>query len=838
VRPLPTFVSLGGYHLRFGRSLAVWLLLQDHVAHRIFAIAVLVDAIAGHVIGAGMSSAVGIVAVVLTEAVTVEIRVEVAGGIPFGDPWLHWIGGAVASHQGHGEGTSYGGFGGTAPRATTGAMRTSIERWGYETLASGTSAQLGHGQTTLARGPSLRKRHDSSAPTVNPGAVRTVHPIMRDWKAALVAGLLLAATPACVSAYDRALEHGHALVAQAKYRDAYAAYRRAAELDPDEPEVQRLLAQVRPYAIEEATEDARAQISKGKWEKAAEHADFVAKLDAARGARVHGEIQKWMKAALDALVSHEKMAQAYPLAIRSHRLYPKMPGLIGIFDKLRKHYLAKSDAALAGRDYRRAMAALDVIAKYEPKLESSMLAERRTKVRYAWADHVASLAEKAERDGHLGAAAALYARAYEVAARPAERQAMTERLTVLAEQGHFILVLREKSPASRPALGPHLSAELRGLDGVRVSTSSDAGSMLVSVHASPHVCTQTFTTSNETKTYQSGTRRVPNPAHRAIVADVASVEGQLAGVDADIGRLRPQARREGRDHRRCLSGELAPKEAASQAAQAKLDATKANLDAQQVVVDNLRRRWQSATDDEKAELRRQLDDAEAELARRKSEHDAARRAKDSAARTERSARSSCERHERSLRQIRNELERKESSRSELASRLAQLQADRVATPSQIDEPVYSDLTYPVEHHVRRCVGPVTVDLDPAWSSPSRRQLDPAGATEDERHDAYPVAGVSVDPLTFPIADNQLRRTADDVAIDEVKKMVAAMVRDYYADLSDRAVELAAASPHDATDMMLSIYVAAPKQFTTDDRTRIAKHLREHYGLEKLSVLLR
>ncbi len=661
---------------------------------------------------------------------------------------------------------------------------------------------------------------------------------MRDWKAALLAGLLLATTPACVSAYDRALDRGHALVAQKKYRDAYAAYRQAAKHDPDEAEVQRLLAQIRPYAIEEATEDARASVSAGAYEAAAKHADFVAGLDAQQGAELHGEVRRWMRAALQSLVQHGQMAEAYPLAIRSHRLYPKMEGLLATFDRLRKHFLAQSDAALAKQDYRGAIENLDIIAKYEPNLERTMLAERRTRVKNAWADHVVTLAQKAEADQHLGAATALYARAFEVAGRPADRQAMTDRLRILAEEGRFTVLLHEESGTARSPLGPAVAADLRSLNGVRVSTEAEEGTLLLTLTSAPYICSQSHTTSTASQTYQSGTRRVSNPAYTSIVSNIATVQGRLASVEADITRLRPEMRRHGRDHRRCLADDLAPKEAAQRAAQATFDAAKADVAAQQVVVDNLRRRWQQAQGAQKDELRRQLDDAEAELARRKSQRDAARRALNTAESDVSSARSRCASHERSLTRVQGDLQRHQGSRADIVAELAQLEADRAATPSEIDEPVYSELSYPVEHHARRCDGPVTVDLEPAWTKPTRRHLKPAGITEDDSHGAYPVAGVQADPLAFPVGDHQLRQDADQAATTAVKSIVATLVKDFYADMSARAVELSATSPHEATDMMLSIYVAAPYQFTKEDRSRIAKHLRDQYGLEKIDVLLK
>lgn len=661
---------------------------------------------------------------------------------------------------------------------------------------------------------------------------------MRDWKAAILASLLLATTPACVSAYDRALDRGHALVAQKKYRDAYSAYRQAAKLDADDPEVQRLLAQIRPYAIEEATQDARRSISAGAYEAAAKHADFVAELDPKEGDRVHAEVRRWMRGALEGLVEGGQMTDAYALAIRAQRLYPRMEGLLATFERLRNHFLDQSDVALAKQDYQGAIESLDVIAKYEPRLERSLLAERRIRVKNAWADHVVTLAQKAEANQHLGAATALYARAFEVAGRPADRQGMTDRLRTLAEEGRFTVLLHEQSPASRPALGPGLSAELRGLDGVRVSTEAEVGTLLLTLTAAPHTCSQSHTTSTASQTYQSGTRRVRNPRYTSIASDIATAERRLASVDADISRVRPEMRRHGREHRRCLESDLAPKEAARNAAQASFDAAEADVAAQEVVVDNLRRRWRQAQGPEKQELRRQLDDAEAELARRESQRDAARRASRTAESDASSAARRCDGHQRSLKRAQGELERHRSSRADLVAKLAQLDADRAATPSEIDEPVYSELTYPVEHHARRCEGPVTVDLEPAWTKPTRRHLKPAAVTEDDAHDAYPVAGVRTDPLAFPMGDPELRQDADRAATTAVKQIVATLVKDFYADMSDRAVELSASSPHEATDMMLSIYVAAPKQFTTEDRGRIAKHLRDHYGLEKIDVLLR
>ncbi|MEM1033561.1 MAG: hypothetical protein AAGN82_24715, partial [Myxococcota bacterium] len=435
----------------------------------------------------------------------------------------------------------------------------------------------------------------------------------------------------CISAFDRHVERAERLVAEQKYREAYRAYQKAAALEPDDPHAARLVAQMAPYAMGEAESEASEALREGDYERASKLAEFVVDIEAKRGFAVHVRVQDTMQLALDGLIAADAWPRAYPFALRVRRLYPTGKALAAAFGRLRQHHLDASDAALAREDFEQAVAELDVIAGHEPELEAEFLAPHRAKVETAWADHLVARAERAAAEERLGASVAWLARAVEVADRAADREAMVAGLRILATEGRFSVLVEERRDPSREALAPDLSVRLRVLDGVAVSTEAEEGTLLLTVTTSPRTCRVSSSVTTATQRYQSGTRWVRNPAYADVVADIATSEGRLATLEADLERIRRAVRRSGRQHRRCLTRELGPAEGKLGAAEAALGVAETSVEAQRSTVDALRRQMQRADGPERDALRAQLDEAERELRRRERERDRLRGARDRAA---------------------------------------------------------------------------------------------------------------------------------------------------------------------------------------------------------------
>src|SRR5690606_1221731 len=110
-------------------------------------------------------------------------------------------------------------------------------------------------------------------------------------------------------------------------------------------EARRLVDQLRPYAIGEAEDEAGAAIAAGKYEDGLRLAGYVRRLDAARGDALAATVERWMRAGIEGLVAERKMEEAYPVAVRARRLFPRMAGIDDTFAKLRAHFHDRSDRA-------------------------------------------------------------------------------------------------------------------------------------------------------------------------------------------------------------------------------------------------------------------------------------------------------------------------------------------------------------------------------------------------------------------------------------------------------------------------------------------------------------
>jgi hypothetical protein len=345
------------------------------------------------------------------------------------------------------------------------------------------------------------------------------------WRILILSFALLTVT-GC--AFQNAIESGHTLVAQQHYRAALAEYERALRLDSDSDEARRLIAQITPYAIEEAEADMRRELADGRYEEAVKHADYVGRLDPARGAKQRVVIRDLMQADLEGRLDSGQMAAAYPFALRARRLFPAMPGLDAQLERLRQHYERQADTLAAAQQFEQALGSLEVIAQHEPE-QQARLAGRRATIRGQWADTVAVKAKAAEAAEELGAAAALYARAFEIAGRAAEGDAMRRIVRELRADGAFVLTMDYAGdPRRRRRVAGLSEAQIASIEGVTLTrASSEGASMRASVNASAATCSEDVSHSTASQEYVAGTRQVPNPEYQRLTGEIDAAQSDV-----------------------------------------------------------------------------------------------------------------------------------------------------------------------------------------------------------------------------------------------------------------------------------------------------------------------
>lgn len=633
-------------------------------------------------------------------------------------------------------------------------------------------------------------------------------------------------------AYGRAIDRGHDYVAQSRWRDALAEFDRARRLDPDEAEAQRLYEMAVPHAIAEAKREAGQAVAEGRYEDALEAARYVEDLDPAEGEAMRTAVARWVEAGVEGFIREEKMAEAYALALRGKALFGGWKPLASQLIAIRDHYLKRSDAAFARDDFRGALEALAVIEKHEPE-RAPLHAERRDRIRGAWADRVSAEARAMADAGHPGAAAALYARAHEIAGRPADRDAMRVQLASLEEHGMFSVALDGRGEPSRARVEEDAELRLRSVPGVHLASSAaEVASMAVHVETGPVRCRDESRIETDAVRYQSGSREVPNPAYqqleRAIARRAAEVEDHArreATARREAERTLLEARRCGRD--------VGRDEQVVRDAEREVEEASRRVGEQRERVERLERRLREAPAERRERVRRRLERArdslrslEAEEREAASREGDARRALEA---TRRRCREVVSIHDRAA----GDAGRHGDARAAAERALRRAEAQRTGTPATVLEPVFSSFEFDVRHVTRICSGPLVVELEPAWRPGRRELLEHAHRTEDSTHPAFPEYGVAGDPLSFPTSEAQLVEAVDASASQAVVELVAAHVEDYYASMLDRAAATAGESPHLATDMMLALWVAGPEHLDAQARATIADHLGHHYEVANL-----
>ena len=641
---------------------------------------------------------------------------------------------------------------------------------------------------------------------------------------ALALSLLLPAAAGCAT--SGALEKGHQLVAARDYRAAFEQYRLAAADDPDDPQLRRLLAQIAPYAVQQAVDDTGGAVRDGRWEDARAHIDYVTSIEPARGGAMEQDASRLMRAAIEAQLLSGEMDAAYPLAARARRLFPAMTGLDHALQRLRRHFIANSEAhADAGR-FEEALAELDTIEEHEPAMKRQLLS-RRSAIRGRWADTLVADAEHAESAGDIGVATVLYGRAFEVAGRSADADQMRRLRRVLIEEGRFWLSVDIDGHAARSQrLDDMVRTRMLTIDGVALRDEREGSAMEARLHAEPPSCEQRETTSRASKDYVAGHREVDNPQWLGLDRDLHAAADELAACILDVGQKKRAAEQQWREATRAEEQQCRPAEQALAVAEAAAEAADARVAEQRRRVSGLR----AASDGDRvrrAEQRLRELDAQARQAR----HDAtgARRRRDGAARQ-------CDDKRRRADQAAGDLTEARATTRAIRAKVRLLDRERGATARTVSEPIIETFRYTVRHIERTCGGDIALHLTPSWSAASSHVIGGQTSTKDSTHPAHSRYGVSEDPLELPASDRDLVTAADRQAADKLRKTVTAKVRDYYRTMSRRALEESDAAS--ATAMMIALHGAAPKQIDGIQKAAFAQALHRRYGLESLATLTR
>ncbi|HHH27205.1 MAG TPA: hypothetical protein ENK57_02490 [Polyangiaceae bacterium] len=643
----------------------------------------------------------------------------------------------------------------------------------------------------------------------------------------IVAVLLLAVALGGCAAHP-GIERGHGLVAAGNYRDALAAYQEVLADDPDDEEAARLVAQLEPWARDQAYAEAEQALGEGRYEAAVRHARYVGRLDPTLARELTSHIEAVMRASLEAELMASRHERAYPLAVRASRLFPHMRGLGTVFARLRGHFRALSKRRAAQRDYEGALAALDVIEEHEPSLSGELAPERRA-LRERWADDVHGQGRAEERAGHLGLAAVRYAHAFEIAKRERDADDMRRALRAVQPLGELHLGLGLSGDAERASrVEPALTTRIAALDGVVIVGEDEDVHIDAVAHLAPLRCMQSSHRSTESQDYVAGHRDVENPEWVRLTREIEQAAREYDRHDRSIAEAVAARDRAAAEVTRCAQREEEPAERVLRRAQQRLERARERVERQREKV----RRLESSGDADA--LRR----AREELRRLERDADDARREESRARSSLEQAHRRCDRHRDDVTKSDAEIVAGRAEARDARRDVERLERERAGTPPTVSEPIIETYRYPVEHHERACAGPLVLSVERAWAPPARHELHSRGVTRDESHGAHPIIDLSFDPLVFPADDDALRASADEQGAQQLARHLADHVRAYYRRSVERAVELADEDLDGATALLLAIALQGRDHLDPSHEQQLRRFLRDRHGLRSIAILVR
>jgi len=657
-------------------------------------------------------------------------------------------------------------------------------------------------------------------------------------KPLVIAAFLLFAT-GC--AYSSAMGRGSRSENAGDWAAAYSAYDEALKKKPEEAEAREARERAATALVDQALREAGDALALGDFEVAMEKLEVAVQYDSDRPEvyELRKEAREKMARRFADLWAGESWDHAYDMAVRTRELFPDSEHLDKAFSDLRKHYVSTAEAELKRKQYKESLATLRIIVKYESDRQGDIAALEQ-KILQSWGEDLARRASSNSRSRKYGAAAVLYARAYEVAGRPEHLKKARELTARLKPEGKMSVSLRVTGARGRTAtIQEGIVAGLSGVPDTAVVSKNAKLDIRVSVGAQN--CTETDKITPTEKDFISGQVEEPNPewhtltnnlaAQREIEAtstqkaevlwpDVQSAEENLKKLDAAL---------------QAAQRELAAATTSKQEAQAQLDSNKARRDQLQIDLEGLQATGATATADQVrtqlGQLGRIISDWSGEVIQRtEAESTASRRVK--SLEIERGpAKETLERLQTGYQAIMKDKTAAQSQASDLSVKLG-------ATPETVWKDVHEMLKYDIHDWTRTCTAPVTVTLRPRWETnkPTEEAYTPSHETKDRSHIGHDKAEVKEDPKSFPDADADLIAKGDKATIAEVASWLDKMAEDHFrVRRTDTAVALVE-HPIDATTELVRLYVGARDRLDESSVKMFQAHLLTHFGLEKIELL--
>jgi tetratricopeptide (TPR) repeat protein len=640
-------------------------------------------------------------------------------------------------------------------------------------------------------------------------------------------------------AYQRAMHKGEHLAGTGDWEGAYGAYSAAADKKPEDPEAKQGRDQARDHLVDAALTAARAALDAQNFEEAAAQIDKIEELDPDRPEvfQLRGDCERAMAGAIANLWEAGDARGSYAMAVRAKKLFPKASYLQATFDQLHQHFTTRAEALLREKKFDYALVAIRTISEFEPD-KSGAVAPVEHRILSAWADDCAAKGDGYAKAKKTGAAAAMYARAYEVGGRPEDLTRAQTLAKSLVPYGKFSVLLTLTGAADRSAaVRAAIDAALEKVPDAGLVTTG--GVLAAKLVIGPPKCTEVDHPSKGAKDYVSGQVSKPNPAHAQVLADLGRAKADLQTATSAGAKLAPdlasaKAAVAGFDTKIAdLERKHAEAESQATLADQQLDAAKKHRDDLDGQIEQAKASGTPTTSLE-TDLA-QADKNVAEWAKtataRRDAEDAIRASLDALNAQRQPAVETRDRLDASASSLATDKANAEKLVTELAAKLA-------ATPATVMEDVHQTFTYDIHDWTRTCTAPVSVTMAPKWKTalPTSKTFAPANQVSDRSHVGFVKAAVEADPKAYPSSDAELVARGDADTATAVGAWLSALADDWYR---SRLGETAAAmrdTPVDAATSVVALYLGAKDRLDPDTLAAFQSHLTAQFGLQKPELL--
>lgn len=538
--------------------------------------------------------------------------------------------------------------------------------------------------------------------------------------------------------------------------------------------------------------------------------------------------------------SNQEYVEAYDLAIRAQKLFPESDFLDKAFEDLRAHFLAQARDHQKAKRYEEALESLDVIRKREPSQEGQTLAPEKS-IRRDWSADLAAQAQRYARARKPGAAAATWARAYEVGDLTSHLNKARDVLREIAQEGPLKLALDVKGDDAR--VEPVRSALATGMAKITETETADArrADLVVSVGVPKPTCTEDDSITPTEKEYIKDRVQEPNPEYGELTKALADERkaAEAAGNRADA--LLPSVTK-AEEALREVDERVSAAKADYENARSAVDTAKDRLERTRAQSEPLKAQLaehQASGNTHAAEgVRMQL----ADIAKIEREWGDEVIAKTSVAEEKAGELRVLEKEREPIATKAEELKKTYDelfkARNDANAKASELSGKLSTTDKMMWVDIPDVLKYDVHDTVRTCAIPLSARFRSGWESnlPASTEYAPVEETKDRWHIGHEKAQVEEDKKLFPETDAQLVTKADDETIKAVLSDIYKLVDEHFEQRrQDVAVEMAS-NPVDATTEVLRLLHGTPGRLEDADKQSFLTHLKTNFGLEKPELL--